>query len=380
MEDQLLTTRDENLNLKKNISQKEQDIKIQNVKLRKLEADLKLAQLKKDPNEQNKLIQMLSNQVQELQTKNLELSKLTSSNSSKTSTSTNNRRQSTNSVKSNISSYGNGNGNNQRPKSAITKLQSQTPLSPGISFNNYSNNNTNITPLNINNNSNTADLASQMQRIMSNMANKDEIHSERVPFSALVKQKTQEEVSNFQQKNIDNETLGNLHALSNDNATLLALKTELRDKHASIQQLMHQFEKLRHQLEAERLVQRRALEQCEEYKLTLKERESQIVVMKQTIDNQRLSDTKIMMMQTEIDDLKSSNLQLEQHLHSMISTTKLLDSDEKNRITSVVGHYANNIDVLNNQLLDRDKRIESLQEQVLLIWYFFYTLDFSIKC
>jgi hypothetical protein len=47
--DRFLTTRDENLELKKSVNQKEQEISKRNVQIRKLEANLKNAMLSKDP-------------------------------------------------------------------------------------------------------------------------------------------------------------------------------------------------------------------------------------------------------------------------------------------------------------------------------------------
>ena len=165
-------------------------------------------------------------------------------------------------------------------------------------------------------------------------------------------------------ENVAEAVLDSLQNTSGQNAAVLSIRTELNDKHAQIQQLIHQFERLKRQLEAERMVQRRALEQCEEYKATVRDKDNQIVLLRQAVDSNRLVETKIITLQTECDDLRASNLQLEKHLQSMLSTTKLLDSDEKSRISSVVAHYADNIDTLNKQLLDRDKKIDGLQDQM----------------
>jgi septal ring factor EnvC (AmiA/AmiB activator) len=49
LQDQLFTSRDQNLELKKSVAQKEEEIRKRNVQIRKLEQQLKNASLVKDP-------------------------------------------------------------------------------------------------------------------------------------------------------------------------------------------------------------------------------------------------------------------------------------------------------------------------------------------
>jgi cell division protein FtsB len=172
---------------------------------------------------------------------------------------------------------------------------------------------------------------------------------------------------------------------------------------ARIAQLKTDFIKLKTHMEAERLIQKRALEQCDEYKimvrfytffhstniffssrlvffscfvilssshvsffsLTLKlpkiyqlrEKESKLLTLQHALDRHRVQDEQFKQQQVEIDGLKSTNQQLEQHITSLIASAKYLDDDEQTRLKAVVAEYAKSLDSLNDNLRERDQKI-----------------------
>lgn len=291
---------------------------------------------------QTRLIEELQEQVANLQKQNSELNQMTKQ-----------RKNSATSLRQPSSATKYLKSPNNRPKSAFAFQD--TPDLPSPNYANLV--------------SNAPQVSLQMQRLFSTVQAKEDAsrtNSDRVPFSQLVQMKAATDATGVLPET-PRDAVAALNALQNvsvEGSALLSIRTELRDKHVQIQQLTTQYERLRAQLEAERLVQRRALEQCEEFKDRLRIKESELLQLRQSLENSRAVETRVAALQTEIDDLRASNLQLEQHLASMINTTKLLDNDEKNRISNVVGHYAQNIETLNRQILDRDKKIDSLQDQV----------------
>ncbi len=152
-----------------------------------------------------------------------------------------------------------------------------------------------------------------------------------------------------------------------DNSDIVVIRQELRDKQARLAQLKGDFDKLKAHLEAERLVQKRALEQCEEYKTMLREKDRKLLESQQQMERMRLQQDANRLAQAQIDDLRATNSQLEQHVQSMIASAKYLDSDEQSRLQKVVAEYQQNVATMNQTLQERDNKIDQLQGQVVAL-------------